>query len=59
MPVITLQGPVMDKQKKAEMIKELTKAAAKVHSLPEEAYVVLLEELKYEDVGFGGKQLPD
>ena len=59
MPVITLKGPAMDKQKKAEMIQELTKAAARVHGLPEEAYVVLLEEIKHEDVGFGGKQLPD
>ena len=59
MPIITVKGPQMSKEKKAEMIHELTKTAAKVHGLPEEAYIVLLEEIRHEDIGFGGKQLPD
>ena len=59
MPIITVKGPQMSKEKKAEMIRKLTKAAAKVHGLSEQEYIVLLEGIKHEDIGFGGNQLPD
>ena len=45
MPIITLEGPALPKDKKQEIIKGLTDAAAKaMPQIPKQAFVVLLKE---------------
>lgn len=57
MPIITFEGPDLPGEKKKEMIEKLTRTAAGVTGEPEEAFIVLLKNLKLENVGFGGRQL--
>ena len=60
MPIITLEGPKLDKDKKKEIIKGFTDVASKVMPyIPREAFVVLLKENSQENVGVGGEILSD
>ena len=60
MPIITLEGPKLDKDKKKEIIKGFTDVASKVMpSVPKQAFVVLLKENSQENVGVGGELLSD
>lgn len=60
MPIITLEGPKLDKAKKDEIVKGFTDVAAKVMpDIPRQAFVVLLKENARENVGVGGRLLSD
>ncbi|MGA1871908.1 MAG: 4-oxalocrotonate tautomerase DmpI [bacterium] len=60
MPNITIEGPVIkDVNKKRTLVKELTDAAAKAYSLPQQTIVVLIKENSPENVGVAGTLLID
>ncbi|MFU0825242.1 4-oxalocrotonate tautomerase DmpI [Clostridium sp.] len=59
MPVITLDGPKMDKEKKAKLVKAFTKSASEVLGIPEQAFVTIIRENEMDNIGVGGKLLSD
>ncbi len=60
MPVINLDGPpIKDLDKKRELVKTITKAAAEAFGLPEETIIVLFREYSGEHVASGGTLIAD
>ncbi|WP_027364067.1 4-oxalocrotonate tautomerase DmpI [Desulfotruncus alcoholivorax] len=54
MPVITMDGPKLSLEQKAELVKAFTKIAAEVTKIPEKSFIVLIEERERDNVGVGG-----
>lgn len=59
MPVITVDGPALSKEKKAELVKTISQTASKIMNLPVEAIVVIIREVDAENVGVGDCLLCD
>lgn len=59
MPVITLDGPKLDKEQKAELVKSFSQTASKVTGLPVDAFIVIIREVDAENVGVGDCLLCD
>ncbi len=60
MPIITLEGPKLSKDKKEEIVKGFTDVAGSVMPyIPREAFVVILKENAEENVGVGGELLSE
>jgi 4-oxalocrotonate tautomerase len=59
MPVITIDISTMTTEKKAALVKELTIKASEVTQIPEEKFIVLINEMPRENIGIGGKLLSD
>jgi 4-oxalocrotonate tautomerase family enzyme len=60
MPVIHFYGNEMTKEKKAELGEKLTKAAHEVFPfIPEEGFVVVINELSLDNFSVGGKLVSD
>lgn len=57
MPVITLDvGPVSKEQKEA-LVKELVAKASEILNIPEPAFVTLIKEHEFENIGSGTQLL--
>ena len=54
MPVITLDGPFLPQDKKEELIRELTRVACEITTIPKEAFVVFIREYAYNSMGQDG-----
>lgn len=60
MPTITAEGPpVKDLDRKRELVKKITDAAAEYYRLPKDIITVLIKENPPENVGTGGTLLVD
>jgi 4-oxalocrotonate tautomerase len=59
MPVITVDISTMTTEKKAELVKELTVKASEVTKIPEEKFIVLVNEMPRENIGIGGRLLSE
>lgn len=59
MPVITVEGPKMTKEQKAQLVKEFSETASKIMGLPVEAMVTIIREVELENVGTGNILLCD
>lgn len=59
MPVITVEGALMNVEQKRKLAKVLTREAAEIMSVPEAAFIVLLKENSTENIGVGGTLLAD
>lgn len=59
MPVITIDGPKLSKEQKAELVDRFAKTASKVMGLPVEAMVIIIREVETENVGVGDCLLCD
>jgi len=59
MPVITVDGPILTKEQKAELVKAITKVASEIIQRPEKSIIVLIEERERDNVGVGGVLLSD
>ncbi|WP_018704054.1 4-oxalocrotonate tautomerase DmpI [Anaeromusa acidaminophila] len=59
MPVITIEGALMNVEQKRKLAKVLTREAAEIMSVPEAAFIVLLKENSHENIGVGGTLLAD
>ena len=56
MPVITVEAARMSKEKKAELVEKMVSVASEVMGIPEEAYVTIIKENEFDNIG-NGKQL--
>ncbi|MCE5213125.1 MAG: tautomerase family protein [Methanobacterium sp.] len=59
MPVITIEGPQMSKEQKAELVDTFAKKASEVMGLPVSAMVIIIREVEAENVGVGDCLLCD
>ena len=60
MPTITVEGPpIKEIDKKRELVREVTNAAAKAYGLPREIIVVVIKENSPENVSVAGQLLID
>lgn len=59
MPEIIFEGPKMEREKKAQLVREFTESASRITGIPQEAFIVLLKENDPENVGVGGQLLAD
>lgn len=59
MPVVTIEGPNIDKKTKKELIEKVSKNVADTYNLPIQAIVVNIHENNLDNVGVGGKQLSE
>ena len=57
MPTIMVEGPPLDIERKRELVKRLSEAAAEVYGIGH--ITVLIRENPPENVGLGGKLLAD
>lgn len=57
MPAITVEFQKTTKEKKAELVKALTKAASEVLDIPEQGWYVFIHEMEKDSIGVGGKLL--
>lgn len=55
MPVITVAIHPIDKNQKAHLIDEITKVAVKITEIPEDKFVVFIDEYKNDSIGIAGK----
>ena len=59
MPVITLDGPKMDREKKAKLVEAFSKSASEILGIPEHAFVTIIRENEMDNIGLRGKLLSD
>jgi 4-oxalocrotonate tautomerase len=59
MPVIKIDIGKMDKETKGALVKELTAKASELTKIPEDKFVVLINEMERDNIGVGGKLLSD
>ena len=59
MPSITMELVKMSKEKKAQLVKEITESTSRLTGLPQQAIFVFIKENELENVGVGGVLLPD
>ncbi|HOP40356.1 MAG TPA: tautomerase family protein [Geobacteraceae bacterium] len=59
MPVITVDISAMTTENKAALVKGLTAMASEVTRIPEEKFIVLINEMPRENIGVGGRLLSE
>lgn len=59
MPSITMELVKMSKEKKAQLVAEVTEVTARVMNMPKDTIYVFIKENDPENVGVGGILLPD
>ncbi|MBB6216065.1 4-oxalocrotonate tautomerase [Anaerosolibacter carboniphilus] len=59
MPVITLDGPKLTKEQKAQLVKEFVTKASEILNLPEQAFVTIVRENDFDNIGNGTTLLSD
>lgn len=59
MPVLSVKMGKTEKETKKKLIEKLTATAAEVTAIPQEAFIVFIEELDGENIGIGGTPLAE
>ncbi|MCE5201474.1 MAG: 4-oxalocrotonate tautomerase family protein [Synergistaceae bacterium] len=59
MPIIQFDGPVLPKEKKAELVAKLTQVSKEVLGIPEQAFQILIRENSMDNIGSGGTLLSE
>jgi 4-oxalocrotonate tautomerase len=59
MPVITIDIAAIPREKKAQLVKNLTHGASEITGIPEDKFVVLINEFDRDNIGVGGELLSD
>lgn len=59
MPVITIEGPKLNKEQKTQLVKSFSESAAEIMELPVEAMEIKNRETEPENVGVGNCLLCD
>ena len=59
MPTIFFYGPVLDDEKKKELIKSFTESASKITGIDKSSFTILLRPSLPENVGVGGELLKE
>ena len=57
MPVITVDAGKMSKEQKATLVKELVSKASETLNIPEQAFVTIIRENEFDNIGNGTKLL--
>ncbi|NLV25728.1 MAG: 4-oxalocrotonate tautomerase [Methanomicrobiales archaeon] len=57
MPVISIEMGPANSEVKEQLIKTLTKDAAKITKIPEQSFIVLVKEYPIDGIGVGGQPL--
>jgi 4-oxalocrotonate tautomerase len=57
MPVITIDGPKLNKEQKAELVKRFSETASEITGISVEAMVIIIREVDSENVGRGNNLL--
>ncbi|WP_238883307.1 4-oxalocrotonate tautomerase DmpI [Clostridium sp. YIM B02551] len=53
MPVIQIDGPKITKEQKEQLVKEFVTSASKILNIPEQAFVTVIKENDYDNIGNG------
>ena len=53
MPVIKIDGPRISKEQKEKLVQELVAKASEILNIPEQAFVTLINEHDYDNIGNG------
>jgi 4-oxalocrotonate tautomerase len=59
MPIITLEGSKLTKEQKAKLVKELVGKASEIMNIPEQAFVTIIKENDFDNIGTGTTLLSD
>ncbi|MFP4170497.1 MAG: 4-oxalocrotonate tautomerase DmpI [Methanomassiliicoccales archaeon] len=59
MPVITVEGPQIDRERKRELVEGITETASQIYRMPKGSIVVLIKENQAENVAVGGSLICD
>ena len=59
MPTIFFYGPILDDEKKKELIKSFTESASKITGIDKSSFTILLRPSLPENVGVGGELLKE
>jgi 4-oxalocrotonate tautomerase len=59
MPVITLEASKLTKEQKARLVKELVNSASEIMNIPEQAFVTIIKENDFDNIGNGTVLLSD
>lgn len=59
MPVITFEAAQLNKQQKAQLVKEFTESASRITGIPEAGFYVFIKENEGDNVGVGGRLLSE
>jgi len=59
MPVITIDLSAISKEKKAHLVQNLTREASDITGIPQEKFIVLINELERDNIGVGGQLLSE
>lgn len=59
MPIISVDLHKLEKEKKVELIQELTATAVNVTGIPAQSFTILINELGDHNIGLGGKTLAE
>ena len=57
MPVITIEGGKITKEQKEQLVKEVVTSASKILNIPEQAFVTLIKENDFDNIGNGTELL--
>jgi 4-oxalocrotonate tautomerase len=59
MPVITIDMGSITREKKAQLVRALSRDASEITGIPEDKFIVLIKELDRDNIGIGGRLLSD
>lgn len=59
MPVITIDLSAVTLEKKAQLVQTLTRNASEITGIPQDKFIVLINELERDNIGVGGQLLSD
>ncbi len=59
MPVITIDVAAVNREKKSELVRVLTRDASEITGIAEDKFIVLINELERDNIGVGGMLLSD
>jgi len=59
MPLITMKIAELPKEKKAALTHEMTKVASEITGIPENAFMMFVEEYPTENIAVGGSLLSE
>lgn len=59
MPVITLDAGKISKEQKAKLVKEFVSSASSILGIPEQAFVTIIRENDFDNIGNGTTLLSD
>jgi 4-oxalocrotonate tautomerase len=59
MPIIQFEGPVLDKTKKEKLVKAFVEQASEILDIPKDAFVTLIKENDFDNIGNGTRLLSE